>query len=111
MAGENIKEFTDDNFESEVLSSDIPVVVDLWAPWCGPCVKLTPILEELAAEYGDTIKVGKLNIDNNPQTASKYGVMSIPTMFFVKNGEIADTQVGLLTKDMLKSKIDALIKS
>lgn len=111
MAGENIKEFTDDNFESEVLSSDIPVVVDLWAPWCGPCVKLTPIIEELAAEYGDTIKVGKLNIDNNPQTASKYGVMSIPTMFFVKNGEIADTQVGLLTKDMLKSKIDALIKS
>lgn len=111
MAGENIKEFTDDNFESEVLSSDIPVVVDVWASWCGPCVKLTPIIEELAVEYGDTIKVGKLNIDNNPQTASKYGVMSIPTIFFVKNGEIADTQVGLLPKDMLKSKIDALIES
>lgn len=111
MAGEYIKEFTDDNFESDVLSSDIPVVIDLWAPWCGPCLKLTPIIEELAAEYGDKVKFGKLNIDNNPQTASKYGVMSIPTIFFVKNGEIADTQVGLLPKDMLKSKIDALIES
>lgn len=111
MAGENIKEFTDDNFESEVLSSDIPVVVDLWAPWCAPCIKLTPIMEELSAEYGNAVKFGKLNIDNNPQTASKYGVMSIPTIFFVKNGEIADTQVGLLPKDMLKSKIDALIES
>ena len=111
MAGENIKEFTDDNFESEVLSSDIPVVVDLWAPWCGPCQKLTPVMEELAAEYGDNVKIGKLNIDDNPQTASKYGVMSIPTIFFVKNGEIADTQVGLLPKEPLKTKIDALIKS
>ena len=111
MAGENIKQFTDDNFESEVLSSDIPVVVDLWAPWCGPCLKLTPIMEELAAEYGDKIKFGKLNIDDNPQTASKYGIMSIPTIFFVKNGEVADTQVGLLPKEPLKTKIDALIKS
>ena len=111
MAGENIKQFTDDNFESEVLSSDIPVVVDLWAPWCGPCLKLTPIMEELAAEYGDKIKFGKLNIDDNPQTASKYGIMSIPTIFFVKNGEVADTQVGLLPKEPLKTKIDTLIKS
>ena len=111
MAGENIKEFTDDNFESEVLSSDIPVVIDLWAPWCGPCLKLTPIIEELAAEYSDKVKFGKLNIDDNPQTASKYGVMSIPTVFFVKNGEIVDTQVGLVPKDPLKAKIDTLIQS
>lgn len=111
MGGENIREFTDDNFESEVLSSEVPVVVDLWAPWCGPCQKLTPIMEELASEYGDKVKIGKLNIDDNPQTASKYGVMSIPTVFFVKNGEIADTQVGLLPKEPLKTKIDALIKS
>ena len=111
MAGEYIKEFTDDNFGSEVLSSDIPVVVDVWAPWCGPCKKLTPIIEELAAEYGDKVKFGKLNIDDNPQTASKYGVMSIPTVFFVKNGEITETQVGLLPKDPLKTKIDALIES
>ena len=109
MAGENINEFTDDNFESDVLSSDIPVVIDLWAPWCGPCLKLTPIIEELAVEYGDKVKFGKLNIDDNPQTASKYGVMSIPTVFFVKNGEIADTQVGLVPKEPLKTKIDALI--
>ena len=111
MTGENIKEFTDKNFESEALSSDIPVVVDLWAPWCGPCKKLTPIIEELAAEYGDTVKIGKLNVDENPQTASKYGISSIPTIFFIKNGEIAETQVGLLPKDPLKSKIDALIQS
>lgn len=111
MGGANIREFTDDNFESEVLSSEVPVVVDLWAPWCGPCQKLTPIMEELASEYGDKVKIGKLNIDDNPQTASKYGVMSIPTVFFVKNGEIADTQVGLLPKEPLKTKIDALIKS
>ena len=111
MAGELIKEFTDDNFESEVLSSDIPVVVDLWAPWCGPCKKLTPIMEELAAVYGDKVKIGKLNVDDNPQTASKYGISSIPTIFFIKNGEIAETVVGLLSKDPLKTKIDALIES
>lgn len=111
MAGEEIKKFTDDNFESEVLSSDIPVIVDLWAPWCGPCHRLTPIIEELAVEFGDKVKFGKLNIDDNPQTASKYGIMSIPTVFFVKNGEIFDTLVGLLPKEPLKEKIDALIKS
>jgi len=111
MSGENMNEFNDENFESEVLSSDIPVIVDVWAPWCGPCKKLTPIIEELAAEYGDTVKIGKLNVDDNPQTATKYGVNSIPTVFFVKNGEIAETQVGLVPKEALKAKIDAFISS
>ncbi len=111
MAGENMNEFNDENFESEVLSSDTPVVVDVWAPWCGPCKKLTPIIEELAAEYGDTVKIGKLNVDDNPQTATKYGVNSIPTVFFVKSGAIAETLVGLMPKDALKAKIDAFISS
>ena len=111
MSGENMNEFNDENFESEVLSSDTPVVVDVWAPWCGPCKKLTPIIEELAAEYGDTVKIGELNVDDNPQTATKYGVNSIPTVFFVKNGAIAETLVGLMPKEALKAKIDAFISS
>ncbi len=109
MASEFVKEFTDDNFQSEAISSEVPVVVDLWAPWCGPCKMLTPIIEELAEEYTDKVKVGKLNIDDNPQTATKYGINSIPTILFIKNGEIADKQIGLLPKDPLKVKIDALL--
>lgn len=111
MSGENMNEFNDENFESEVLSSDIPVVVDVWAPWCGPCKKLTPIIEELAGEYGETVKIGKLNVDDNPQTATKYGISSIPTVLFVKNGEVAETLVGLIPKEALKTKIDAFIGS
>lgn len=111
MASEYIKEFTDDNFNEEVLSADMPVIVDLWAPWCGPCKMLTPIMEDLAVEYNGRVKFGKLNIDDNPQTAAKYGISSIPTIFFIKNGEIVDTQVGLLAKDPFKSKLDALIEA
>ena len=105
-----MKEFTDDNFEKEALSSDKPVVVDLWAPWCGPCKRLTPVIEELAAEYGDTVKIGKLNVDDNQQTAAQYSVTSIPTILFIKNGQIAEKHIGLLAKVDLKKKIDALIK-
>jgi thioredoxin 1 len=111
MGNDNVKEFTDNNFDEEALSSDVPVIVDLWAPWCGPCRMLTPIIEELAEEYGDKIKVGKLNVDDNPQTAAKYGVTSIPTVFFIKDGEVKDKQVGLLPKGPLKAKIDALFES
>ena len=111
MKGEYMKEFTDDNFENEALSSDKPVVVDLWAPWCGPCKKMTPILEEVAEEYGGRVKIGKLNVDDNPQTAAKYSVTSIPTLFFIKNGQVADKHIGLIAKEPLKKKIDAFIES
>lgn len=101
--------FTDDNFENEVLASEVPVVVDFWAPWCGPCKMLTPIIEELSGEYGDKVKIGKLNTDENPQTATKYSIVSIPTVLFIKKGEVAEKQVGLLAKEALKTKINALL--
>ena len=103
------KEFTDENFESDVLSSEIPVVVDFWAPWCGPCKMLSPIIEELAGEYGDKVKIGKLNTDENPQTATRYNIVSIPTVLFIKKGEVVEKQVGVLKTEALKSKIDGLL--
>jgi thioredoxin 1 len=109
MASDLVHEFTDDNFESEVIGSPVPVVVDLWAPWCGPCKMQGPIIDDLAKEYQGRVKFGKLNVDDNPATASKYGITSIPTLFFVKNGEIAGTQVGLMAKAPLKTKIDAIL--
>jgi len=104
--GGAIKEFTDDNFVEEVLSSALPVVVDFWAPWCGPCKMLGPILEDLSSEYDGRVVMGKLNIDNSAATASKYAVNSIPTLLFFKDGKVVDNQVGLLAKGPLKVKID-----
>src|SRR5512137_1562256 len=105
MGHEHVVEFTDANFDAEALKSTLPVIVDLWAPWCGPCKMLTPIVEELAGEYAGKVKIGKLNVDDNPQTASKYSVISIPTLLFIKNGSIMDQHVGLLAKNNLKTKI------
>ncbi len=84
--------FTDQNFEGDVLKSDIPVIVDFWAPWCGPCRIVSPIIEDLSKEYEGKVKVGKLNVDENPQTAQTYGVMSIPSVLFFKNGNNMDKQ-------------------
>ncbi len=109
MARKYVKEFNDSNFDEEVLSSDIPVVVDLWAPWCGPCKMLTPIIEGIAPEYAGKVKIGKVNVDESPETASKYAVNSIPTILFFKGGNVVEKQVGLLAKDPLKGKIDDLI--
>lgn len=98
---ENIVKVTDDSFEQEVLSSDTPVLVDYWAEWCGPCKMIAPVLEEVADEYGGKVKIAKLNIDENPNTPPTYGIRGIPTLMLFKDGEIADTKVGALSKTQL----------
>lgn len=100
-------EFTDSNFEEKALKSDKPVLVDFWAEWCGPCRMVGPIVEEVANEYDGKAVVGKLNVDNNPAIASKYGIRSIPTILFIKNGEVVDRQVGAVPKTTLVQKLDA----
>ena len=109
MAGENLLEITDDNFEAEVLQSDIPVLVDLWAPWCGPCRIVSPIIEELADEYAGKVKVGKLNVDDNGETAIKYQVQSIPTIFIFKGGREVQRIVGARPKQAFQKEIDTVI--
>jgi thioredoxin 1 len=93
---------SDDNFEQEVIKSEKPVLVDFWAPWCGPCRAIGPVVEDLAEVYKDRVKVAKLNIDDNPKTAIVYGVMSIPTIVLFKNGNALDKVVGLVHKDRLE---------
>jgi len=94
MAGANTLEFTDANFDSEVLKASGPVLVDFWAEWCGPCRAIAPVLEELSSELQGKVKIVKLNVDENPSTTVKYGVRSIPTMILFKNGEAADMKIG-----------------
>ncbi len=100
---------TDDNFENEVLKSEIPVIIDFWAEWCSPCRLIAPIIEELANEYEGKIKVGKLDVDVNQQTAIKYGVRSIPTVLMFKDGEVKDVIIGAVPKAMFIEKIEKLI--
>ncbi|TRX71035.1 thioredoxin [Carboxylicivirga sp. M1479] len=102
-------EVTDANFEELVLNSDKPVLVDFWAEWCGPCRMVTPIVKELAEEYGDKAVITKMDVDSNPGTSVKFGIRNIPTILFFKNGEIVDKQVGAVPKTILASKIDALL--
>lgn len=104
---ENTFEITDDTFEGMVITSDTPVVVDFWAEWCGPCKMIAPILEELAAENSETFKVGKVNVDNNRQTAMQYNVRSIPTLLIFKDGQVVPNGqiVGAMPKEALKKKI------
>jgi len=103
--------FTDANFDQEALQSRIPVVVDFWAPWCGPCRFVSPIIEELAKEYEGKIKVGKLNVDENQQTAGKYGIMSIPSILIFKNGNPVKTMVGAQGKENYKKEIEEALTS
>lgn len=100
--------FTDANFKTEALEADIPVLVDFYADWCGPCKMIAPIVAELATEYEGVIKIGKLNVDENPNTAQQYRVMSIPTMIIFKNGAAVDTVVGAASKKVLQDKLEAL---
>jgi len=102
-------EVSADTFEQEVLKSDIPVIIDLWAPWCGPCKALTPILESIAADYEGKVKVVKLNIDESPTIAAQYQVMSIPTVLFFKDGSVESQVIGLVGKDKIANKIDAML--
>ncbi len=103
----NIIYVTDATFDNEVLKSDTPVLVDFWAEWCGPCKMIAPILDEIATEYADNIKVAKLNIDENPATPSQYGIRGIPTLMLFKNGNVEATKVGAVSKSQLTAFIDS----
>lgn len=102
-------QITDSNFETEVLSSDKVSVIDFWAEWCGPCRVVGPFVEELANEYADKAVVGKVNVDDNPGISAKFGIRNIPTILFIKGGEVVDKQVGAVPKAVLEQKLKALL--
>lgn len=108
---ENIIELTTSKWETEVLNSKGIVMVDFWAPWCGPCRIIAPTIEEIAKEYEGKIKVGKLNTDENPEIATRYGIMGIPTIMFFKDGQKVDQIVGVVPKSTIKSRLDTLLSS
>ena len=110
MAADNIQTFTDGNFEATVLKSGTPVLVDFWAEWCGPCKRLGPTVEALASDYAGTVTIGKLNVDDNPDTAVKFNVRGIPALLLFKNGQLVDQIVGLQPKENIKRVIDKHVK-
>ena len=105
MAG-NVAEVTDSSFQAEVIESEVPVLVDFWAPWCGPCRMVAPVVEEIAQERGEQLKVVKLNIDENQNTAMQFNVLSIPTLILFRNGEVAKTVIGAVPKRKLEAELE-----
>ena len=103
--------FTDDNFETEVVASDLPVLVDFWAEWCGPCKMIAPAIEELVAEFEGKAKIGKLDVDGNQGTAAKYGIRSIPSLLIFKDGEVVDQIVGAVPKGAIQSKLQTAVSA
>ncbi|MBI5647829.1 MAG: thioredoxin [Ignavibacteriae bacterium] len=102
-------ELTDGNFQAEVLESDLPVLIDFWAVWCGPCRMIAPIVEELAGEYAGKVKIGKLDVDNNPNVAMQYGIRSIPTILLMHKGEVVDRIVGAVPKAKIVEKLQTVV--
>jgi thioredoxin 1 len=106
---ENVNVFTDDNFDAEVINSDVPVLVDFWAVWCMPCKMVAPVVAEISKEYAGKLKVGNLDVDSNPGVAQKYGIRSIPSLLIFKNGEVSQMLVGAVPKPQITAKVDAVI--
>jgi len=104
-----VTEVTDQNFEEEVIKSNLPVMVDLWAPWCRPCLMVAPVVDKLAENYDGRFKFCRMNVDENPRTATKYRVMSIPTLLFIKGGQVVDTVIGAVPGQTLQPRIEALL--
>lgn len=111
IMSDKIIHLTDDSFENDVIKSALPVVVDFWAEWCGPCKMIAPILDDIADEYADKVTIAKMNVDANSVSPAKYGVRGIPTLLIFKNGELASTKVGALSKTQLKEFIDTALNT
>jgi thioredoxin 1 len=109
MAGKNIVEVSDSTFDQEVLQSEVPVLVDFWAPWCGPCRAIAPVIEELSGDYAGKLKVAKCNVDDNPKTPGKYGVRAIPTLILFKNGSVSEQITGAVAKSQITAAIDKAV--
>jgi len=107
--GENVIEIEDSSFDTEVLQSDKPALVDFWAPWCGPCKAISPVINDLAGEFGDRVKFTKCNVDDNPVTPGKYGIKAIPTLIFFKDGQVVEQITGMVAKSKLEEAINKLL--